>query len=74
MADKALEACQSWDEVLETIRSSQREVELGGGVQDIGRQHQKGRLTVRERIDRVVDPSGEFFELGLFSAFDMYRE
>ena len=74
MAKKALEACQSWDEVLATIRSSQGEVELGGGVEAIERQHQKGRLTARERIDRLVDPGVEFFELGLFSAFDMYRE
>ena len=74
MAEKVLEACQSWDEVLATIRSSQREVELGGGVQAIERQHQKGRLTARERIDQLVDPGVEFFELGLFSAFEMYLE
>ena len=74
MAEKVLEACQSWDEVLATIRSSQREVQLGGGVAAIERQHQKGRLTARERIDRLVDPGVEFFELGLFSAFEMYRE
>ena len=66
MAEKVLQDCQTWDEVLATIRASQREVELGGGVAAIERQHQKGRLTARERIDRLVDPGAEFFELGLF--------
>ncbi len=74
MAQKALDTCRSWDEVLATIRSSQREVELGGGVAAVERQHQKGRLTARERIDQLIDPGAEFFELGLFSAFEMYRE
>ncbi len=74
MAEKALDACQTWDEVLETIRSSERQVKLAGGGAAIDRQHQKGRLTARERIDRLLDPGVEFFELGLFSAFEMYRE
>ncbi len=74
MAQKALDTCRSWDEVLATIRSSQREVQLGGGVAAVERQHQKGRLTARERIDQLIDPGTEFFELGLFSAFEMYRE
>lgn len=37
-----------------------------GGLQKIERQHARGRLTIRERIDRVLDP-GSFFEIGTFA-------
>ncbi|MEE9464507.1 MAG: carboxyl transferase domain-containing protein, partial [Candidatus Neomarinimicrobiota bacterium] len=51
-----------------------RLVRLGGGERGIQRQHDKGRLTARERIDKLMDTGGEFLELGLFAAHDMYRE
>ena len=35
----------------------------GGGVKHIERQHKRGKLTVRERIDVLIDP-GTFNELG----------
>lgn len=37
-----------------------------GGVERIDRQHQRGRLTARERIDRLLDPDS-FIEIGTFS-------
>ena len=36
---------------------------LGGGIQHIERQHSRGKLTARERIDVLIDP-GTFEELG----------
>ena len=41
------------------------EVELGGGVERIDKQHEKGKLTARERIDILVD-EGSFVELNPF--------
>ncbi|MFI4893050.1 MAG: acyl-CoA carboxylase subunit beta [Phycisphaerales bacterium JB058] len=46
----------------------------GGGSKAIERQHAKNRLTARERIDRLVDPGSFFQELGLWAAFEMYKE
>ena len=46
----------------------------GGGVKAIARQHEKGRLTARERIVRLLDPNVPFFELGLWAAWGMYQE
>src|SRR4051794_28324545 len=37
---------------------------LGGGEERIARQHAQGKLTARERIDRLVEP-GTFTELGI---------
>ncbi|MGM9924948.1 MAG: acyl-CoA carboxylase subunit beta [Bacillus sp. (in: firmicutes)] len=42
-----------------------REVELGGGDLKIEKQHEKGKLTARERIELLVDP-GTFVELSPF--------
>ncbi len=46
----------------------------GGGSKAIERQHEKGRLTARERVDRLVDPDACFQELGLWAAHEMYTE
>ncbi|HET7522469.1 MAG TPA: acyl-CoA carboxylase subunit beta [Bacillales bacterium] len=42
-----------------------REVELGGGDEKIDKQHEKGKLTARERIDQLLD-EGTFVELNPF--------
>ena len=49
-------------------------IEQGGGPSGIERQHRHGRLTARERIAKLVDPGSAFTELGLFAAWNMYRE
>ncbi|MEL7239856.1 MAG: carboxyl transferase domain-containing protein, partial [Planctomycetota bacterium] len=46
----------------------------GGGPKGAERQHKHGRLTARERIDRLVDGGGFFQELGLWAAYEMYKE
>ena len=74
MTTKTVDECQSWEEVLDLIRMSEQEIRLGGGETAVERQHKKGRLTARERIERLIDPGSTFFELGLFAAFEMYQE
>ncbi len=49
-------------------------IEQGGGPAGVERQHRHGRLTARERIARLCDPGTAFTELGLFAAWNMYRE
>ena len=71
---KTLDECHSWEEVLDLIRMSEQEIRLGGGEAAVARQHKKGRLTARERIERLIDPGSTFWELGLFAAFEMYQE
>ena len=50
------------------------QIRQGGGAKAIERQHEKGRLTARERIAKLIDPDTEFFELGLWAAWNMYAE
>ncbi len=56
-----------------TVHNEQEKIREGGGAKAIERQHANGRLTARERIERLVDP-GSFFELALYAAHGMYEE
>ena len=46
----------------------------GGGKDKIKKQHEKGKLTARERIDFLKDPGAIFFEIGLFAGYEMYSD
>ncbi|WP_225334208.1 acyl-CoA carboxylase subunit beta [Halomicrobium urmianum] len=50
---------------VEELRERRREAELGGGEARIERQHEKGKMTARERIDYLVD-DGTFTEVDPF--------
>src|SRR5437667_2468773 len=57
-----------------TLRREEKTIRQGGGPRAIARQHDKGRLTARERIARLLDPGATFLELGLWAAWGMYEE
>lgn len=59
--------------VADTLKQ-EAEIKLGGGKKAIERQHEKKRLTARERVGKLIDPNTFFQELGLWSAFNMYTE
>ena len=50
---------------IEKLQELREEAKLGGGVKGIEKQHAKGKLTARERIELLVDP-GSFSELDMF--------
>src|SRR5215218_7147185 len=52
-----------WEPELEELRQRQALARELGGKERVERQHKGGRLTVRERIDRMLDP-GTFKEIG----------
>lgn len=57
--------------LLDEIRRDEALIRAGGGTQATERQHEKHRLTARERIARLAD---DFFELGLWAAWNMYGD
>src|SRR5208282_3122543 len=62
----------SWEKEVEEIR---RRVEIAkgmGGVENIKRQHDGGKLTVRERIERLLD-AGTFHEYGALAGAPKYE-
>jgi acetyl-CoA carboxylase carboxyltransferase component len=52
-----------WGPLLDDLESRQRDARLMGGPERVDRQHALGKLTARERVERLFDP-GTFVELG----------
>ena len=50
--------------LVEDLRREEAVLLEGGGKKASARQHEKGRLTARERIAQLLDPDTPFFELG----------
>src|SRR5438874_8218507 len=48
------------------------QVAQGGGEKAVTRHRERGKLTARERIDRLVDPDSVFLELNALAAWDLY--
>ncbi|WP_315739151.1 MULTISPECIES: acyl-CoA carboxylase subunit beta [unclassified Bradyrhizobium] len=63
----------SWQPELEELARREAFAREMGGPDKVKRQHDQGRLTVRERIDGVVDP-GSFHEIGAVSGIGEYDE
>jgi len=59
---------------LAEIKNEEEKIRQGGGLKAMESQHKKGRLSARERIAKLIDPGSEFFELGLYAAYEMYEE
>ena len=54
------------------LRERSAEVARGGGEKATERHRSRGKLTARERIDRLVDPGGAFLELNALAAWELY--
>lgn len=77
MGKNDLNASINQDENKLGVSRMQRRLEriyLGGGKTKIEKQHSKGKLTARERIDYLIDDNSYFFELGAFAGFEMYKD
>ena len=61
-------------QLLTEIKNEEEQIRHGGGAKAIEGQHKKNRLTVRERVAKLIDPKTEFFELGIYAAYQMYQE
>ncbi len=49
------------------------QIRLGGGKSKIEKEHAKGKLTARERIDYLLDPKSKSIEIGAFAGDGMYE-
>ena len=61
-------------ELIYQLQQKAKKVKLGGGEKKIDEQHQKGKLTARERIAYLVDKDTDMLEVGLFAGEGMYKE
>ncbi len=59
---------------LSQLKTRLDKIALGGGKKAIDKQHEKNKLTARERIDYLIDKNLPFIELGAFAGYEMYEE
>jgi len=77
MSGKDLEFNKNEDQykhLLHQLHVKATTTKAGGGEKKIAEQHQKGKLTARERIQYLIDTNTEFLEVGLFAGKNMYKE
>jgi hypothetical protein len=66
---------EDWMKLLWSDRKQKFEkVRLGGGKKSIDKQHEKNKLTARERIEFLIDKDSTFTEIGAFAGYEMYAE
>src|SRR5262249_31372546 len=66
-------AQQSWEPEIAELRRRLELAHAMGGEENVARQHKAGRLTVRERIARLLDP-GSFHETGALAGSATYAD
>ncbi|NNE55792.1 MAG: acyl-CoA carboxylase subunit beta, partial [Flavobacteriales bacterium] len=61
-------------QLVSKLNSKLKTVYLGGGKNKIEKQHAKGKLTARERINYLLDDGSDRLEIGAFVGEGMYEE
>src|SRR5918997_1377731 len=54
------------------LRERTGQVARGGGEKAVERHRSRGKMTARERVDRLVDPGSAFLELNALAAWELY--
>jgi len=58
---------------VEQLRERLSQVRQGGGPDSIERHRSRGKLFVRDRVEKLLDPGTPFLELNALAAWDMYE-
>ena len=77
MDSKELEFNKNEDKMLQRIAELQRRLKKiyeGGGKKRMDKEHEKGKMTARERVDYLLDNDTERIEIGAFAGDGMYEE
>jgi acetyl-CoA carboxylase carboxyltransferase component len=61
-------------ELVAELRERTAVVAQGGGEKAVERHRSRGKLTARERIDRLLDPDTAFLELNALAAWELYDD
>src|SRR5690606_42162688 len=59
---------------LEELQKKREKLLLGGGLDKIQKQHEKGKLSAWERVLYLLDEDRDFTEIGVFAADGQYEE
>jgi acetyl-CoA carboxylase carboxyltransferase component len=63
---------EQMDALVTELRERTGQVARGGGEKAVERHRSRGKMTARERVDRLLDPGSAFLELNALAAWDLY--
>jgi acetyl-CoA carboxylase carboxyltransferase component len=63
----------SWDNEIDELNHRSNLAEEMGGTEKVARQHEFGKLTIRERVDKIVDETS-FHEIGKLAGVSEYND
>jgi 3-methylcrotonyl-CoA carboxylase beta subunit len=52
----------------------EKKIRAGGGAGRVKKEHQKGKMTARDRIKALIDEGSPFDEIGLWAGYEMYDD
>jgi acetyl-CoA carboxylase carboxyltransferase component len=55
------------------VRDLENKLRRGGGPERVAKLHKQGKLSARERVQKLCDPDTRFLEIGLLVAYDQYE-
>lgn len=77
MEKQVLEFNKNEDKMMQLVSQLNHRLEkiyLGGGKAKIAKEHERGKLTARERVDFLLDEGRDRIEIGAFAGDEMYKE
>ena len=66
--------CAAMEALVDELRMGLARVRAGGGPVSVERHRARGKLTARDRVDRLIDPATPFLEFSALAANGMYAD
>lgn len=65
---------ESMQLLVDTLQQNLSKIQDGGGEKSVTRHRSRGKLYVRDRIEKLIDPGSAFLELSQFAAWECYDD
>ena len=72
-SDEFKENAGRMDQLTAELGERLRAAREGGGEEAVRRQREQGKLMVRERIEKLLDPASPFLEIGALAGYGLYE-
>src|SRR5687768_10260186 len=73
-SDDFIANAASYGRLVEELRAALADVKEGGKAEARAKHEARGKLFVRERVERLLDPDTAFLELSPLAAYDVYED
>jgi 3-methylcrotonyl-CoA carboxylase beta subunit len=73
-SDEFIQNAQAMQQLVDDLEQKVQQIKLGGGEALIARHTSRGKLFVRDRIQKLLDPGSPFLEVGQFAGWECYDD